>query len=36
MIANSAKGSWQRHRINRQAAKRLLDAYGVDITKGGI
>lgn len=33
---NGAKGSWQRHRINRQAAKRLLDAYGVDITKGGI
>lgn len=28
-----AKGCWERQRINRQAAKRLLDAYGVDITK---
>lgn len=33
---SGTKGSWQRQRINRQAAKRLLDAYGVDITKGGI
>lgn len=30
---NGAKGSWERQRINRQAAKRLLDAYGIDITK---
>lgn len=33
---NGTKGSWKRGRINRQAATRLLDAYGVDITKGGI
>ena len=30
---NGAKGSWERQRINRHAAKRLLDAYGIDITK---
>ena len=30
---NGANGSWERQRINRQAAKRLLDAYGIDITK---
>lgn len=30
---NGAKGSWERQRINRQAAKRLLDTYGIDITK---
>lgn len=30
---NGAKGSWQRQRINRHAAKQLLDAYGIDITK---
>lgn len=30
---NGAKGSWERQRINRQAAKRLLDAYGINITK---
>ena len=30
---NGAKSSWERQRINRQAAMRLLDAYGVDITK---
>ncbi len=30
---NGAKGSWERQRINRNAAKRLLDAYGIDITK---
>lgn len=33
--STEAKGSWQRHRINRQAAKRLMDAFGVDITMGG-
>ena len=29
---NGAKGCWERQRINKQAAKRLLDAFGVDIT----
>nr|DAZ52153.1 MAG TPA: hypothetical protein [Caudoviricetes sp.] len=33
LSVNGAKGSWERQRINRQAAKRLLDAYGIDITK---
>ena len=33
LSVNGAKGSWERQRINRHAAKRLLDAYGVDITK---
>lgn len=27
------KGSWERQRINRIAAQRLKDAYGIDITK---
>lgn len=30
---NGAKGSWERQRINRVAAQRLRDAYGVDIAK---
>lgn len=30
---NGTKGSWERQRINRKAAKRLLDASGIDITK---
>lgn len=33
LSVNGAKGSWERQRINRRAAKRLLDAYGIDITK---
>lgn len=33
LSVNGAKGSWERQRINRCAAKRLLDAYGIDITK---
>ena len=35
LSVNGAKGCWERQRINKQAAKRLLDAFGVDITIGG-
>ena len=33
LSVNGVKGSWERQRINRHAAKRLLDAYGIDIAK---
>lgn len=33
LSVNGAKGSWERQKINRNAAKRLLEAYGIDITK---
>lgn len=36
LSVSGAKGCWERQRINKQAAKRLLDAFGVDITIGGV
>lgn len=36
MSIGGLKCAHERKRINKQAAKRLLDAYGVDITKGEI
>lgn len=33
LSVNGAKGCWERQGINKQAAKRLKDAFGVDITK---